>query len=66
MKIDDMIKRLNALKKIHGNVKVTIIGCVTSQPEIIQSVIPVYPLGSDGLYDTSQSAWAVQFNTYKV
>lgn len=65
MKINDLIKQLNALKKIHGNVDVASICGMTGNSVTIQSVSTAHPLTPNSGYDRTKPAYAVLLNTWK-
>ena len=55
MKLDDIIKQLNALKKEHGgNLNCNFIGCKSKNFNPINSFIMVYPTLKNGAIDKTK------------
>ena len=66
MKIKDLIKQLNAIKKVHGgDLSCDLINGVTGNFSSIKSLSLIYPLGKDGCYDRTQKPWGVWVNDFK-
>ena len=64
MKITDLIKQLNALKKLHGNVDVVLINGETGYTEDIKSLNTAHPLNNYSCYDRTKPATAVILCTW--
>ena len=65
MKITDVIKQLNALKKMHGNLPVTLINGNTGYTQDVQSVATMHPYDQMGCLDRTKPAVAVVLHTWK-
>ena len=65
MKITELVKQLNALKKQHGNLDVTLINGDTGYPNTILDAIPLYPLNGILCADRTKPAYAVAVVTWK-
>ena len=65
MKIIELVKQLNALKKQHGNLDVTLINGDTGHPNTILDAITLHPLNGIGCSDRTKPAYAVAVVTWK-
>lgn len=55
MKLNDLIKQLNAIKKVHGgDLSCDLINAVSGNFSSIKSLSLIYPLGKNGCYDRTQ------------
>lgn len=59
MNITDLIKQLNDLKKLHGNVPVVLINGETGYTEDIKSLSTAHALNNFSCYDRTKPATAV-------
>ena len=59
MKINDLLKQLNALKKQHGNIDVTILNGMTGYPQAVLSISTIHPYDKNMCYDRSKPVHAV-------
>ena len=66
MKLNDLIKQLNAIKKVHGgDLSCDLMNCVTSDFSSIQSLRLIYPRGADGCYDRTKAPWGIWVADFK-
>ena len=65
MKISDLIKQLNAIKKVHGDLSCGLLNGVSGNFSSIQSLTLVHPLRKDGCYDHTQKPWGVRVDDFK-
>lgn len=65
MKITQLVKQLNALKKQHGNLDVGLINGETGYTDIVQDMYPAHPLGANGCADRSKPVVSVVLLTHK-
>jgi hypothetical protein len=65
MKVNDLIKQLKALKKLHGNIDVTTINGETGRTQSVLSLSAEYPPGANGCYDRTKPACSIILNNYK-
>ena len=65
MKIKDLIKQLNAIKKAHGDLNCELLDGVTDSFSSIKSLSLIYPYGKDGCYDRTQKPWGVWIDNSK-
>jgi hypothetical protein len=65
MKINDLIKMLNDLKKQHGNLPVNLINGDTGYPNGIQNAIPLYPLDGMMCSDRTKPSYGIALVTWK-
>lgn len=65
MKITQLVKQLNALKKQHGNLDVGLINGETGYTDIVQDMYPAHPTGANGCTDRTKPAVSVVLLTYK-
>ena len=63
MKITDLIKQLNELKELHGDVKVVIYNSWNGVYDSVLDTEPVHPT-VDYNQDKTKPVWAVCVNTY--
>lgn len=63
MKIADVIKQLSALKKIHGNLPVTLINPSTGYTQPVRSLHTEHPLNGILCYDRSKPAVSIIVTT---
>jgi len=61
MKINEVIKQLNAIKKKHGNISVCTIGAVSGRFIPLTNISPIHPIGPKGGYDFTKPAEGVWF-----
>jgi hypothetical protein len=59
MKINELIKQLQAIKKTHGNVDCKVQGGYTSKFMPVKELSLIYPVGPEGAYDRTQPATGV-------
>jgi hypothetical protein len=59
MKINELIKQLQAIKKTHGNIDCQVIGGFQSRLIPVKKTSLIYPIGPDGGYDRTQPATGV-------
>lgn len=65
MKINELVKQLNALKKQHGNIDVSVVDSETGYSQLVLSISTAHPLNSMGCYDRSKPAYTLLLNTYR-
>ena len=66
MKITDLIKQLNAIKKVHGgDISCDLINGVTGRFSSIESLNLIYPTGVNGGYDRSKQPIGIWFSDHK-
>ena len=65
MKVNDLIKQLNALKKLHGNVTVTTINGETGRTQAVLSLSTEHQLDLMGCYDRTKPDYSIILNNYK-
>ncbi len=65
MKIAELVKQLNALKKLHGNVDVGLVNGETGYIDSVKSVGTQYPLDHRMCYDRTKPVNGVVLKTYK-
>ena len=65
MKITELVKQLNALKKQHGNLDVTLINGDTGYPDTIKNAIPLYPLNGILCADRTKPPVSIAVVTWK-
>jgi hypothetical protein len=65
MKITDVIKQLTALKKLHGNLPVTLINGNTGYTQDVLSVATIHPYNGLGGLDLTKPAYAVVMHVWK-
>lgn len=65
MKINDLVKQLNVLKKQHGNLDVNLINSETGYPDLIQNAVLLYPLNGMLCFDRTKPANGVALVTRK-
>jgi hypothetical protein len=65
MKITDVIKQLTALKKLHGNLPVTLINGNTGYTQDVLSVDTIHPYNGLGGLDRTKPAYAVVMHVWK-
>lgn len=65
MKINELVKQLNALKKQHGNLDVNLINGETGYRDLIQSAVLLYPLNGMMCFDRTKPANGIALVTHK-
>ena len=66
MKLNDLIKQLNALKKVHGgDLNCDLMNGVTSNLTAINSLNLVYPLDRNACYDRTKPPCGVWISDHK-
>lgn len=66
MKLNDFIKQLNALKKVHGgNLDCCIMNGMTSNFSSINSFNLIYPTGQNGCYDKTKQPYGIWISDHK-
>ena len=66
MKLKDLIKQLNAIKKVHGgDISCDLMNGVTGQFSNIKSLSLIYPTGANGCYDRSKSPVGIWVGDHK-
>jgi hypothetical protein len=66
MKLKDLIKQLNDIKKVHGgDISCDLINCVTGNFSGIDSLNLVYPTGANGAYDRSKPPVGIWVGDHK-
>ena len=65
MKVTDLIKQLNALKKLHGNIDVTTINGETGRTQSVLGLSTEHPLDRIGCYDRTKPAYSIILNNWK-
>jgi hypothetical protein len=66
MKLNDLIKELNAIKKVHGgDLECELMSCVTGSWSSIQSLKLIYPTDRHGVYDRTKAPWGIWVADFK-
>jgi hypothetical protein len=66
MKLKDLIKQLNAIKKVHGgDISCDVINGVTGRFSGINALDLVYPIGANGAYDRSKPPIGIWVGDHK-
>lgn len=64
MKINDLVKQLNALKKQHGNLDVGLINGETGYTDSIKDMYAAHPPGANGCADRTKPAVSIVLLTH--
>ena len=66
MKLKDLIKQLNDIKKVHGgDISCDLINCVTGRLSNIESLNLIHPTDVSGAYDRSKSPVGIWVSDHK-
>jgi hypothetical protein len=66
MKLKDLIKQLNTIKKVHGgDISCDVINVVTGRFSGINALDLVYPIGANGAYDCSKPPIGIWVGDHK-
>jgi hypothetical protein len=60
MKISDLVKQLNALKKAHGNIEVVLVNGITGRPDDVRGIHPLHVSS-----DKTKAVWAVSIDPWE-
>ena len=66
MKLKDLIKQLNDIKKVHGgDISCDLINCVTGRLSNIESLNLIHPTDVSGAYDRTKPPVAIWVSDHK-
>ena len=66
MKLKDLIKQLNDIKKVHGgDISCDLINCVTGRFSSIKSLSLIHPTGANGAYDRTKPPVGIWVSDHK-